>query len=129
MAESLKHDLRSGVYEAVAVDASTGFAHAPASNTAAVVTIAAVTGKQNAISGIAWSYNAAPTAGNLKIENGSGVTVFSIDITAAGPGFIPWPVAIRGSVTTALIVTLAAGGAGVSGKVNVLAAWSTFPWP
>lgn len=93
--------------------------HAPASNTAAVITYTART-SAHAISGIAWSYDAAPTGGNLKIENGAGTTVFTIAITAAGPGFIPFPQPRFGSPNTALIVTLAAGGAGVTGKVNVL---------
>ena len=67
---------------------------------------------------IQWSYSGSPTSGNLKVEDGSGTTVFSIDVTAAGPGFFAFAPALAGRANTALIVTLAAGGSGVSGKVN-----------
>jgi hypothetical protein len=69
---------------------------------------------------VAWSYSGDPTGGNLKIEDGSGTTVFSVDVTSKGPGFFLFPEPLRGAANTALIVTLAAGGSGVSGKVNVL---------
>lgn len=95
--------------------------HAPAANTAAVLNYAAAgSGLSHAISGVAWSYNADPTGGNLKIEDGSGTTVFSVDITSKGPGFFLFPEPLRGSANTALIVTLTAGGASVTGKVNAL---------
>lgn len=104
--------------------ASTSDVHAPASNTAAVVTYAAAgSGVSNVIGGIAWSYNATPTAGNLKVEDGSGNTVFTVDITAAGPGFFIFPRPKKGTANTALIITLAAGGSGVSGKVSVSSHW------
>jgi hypothetical protein len=94
---------------------------APAAGTAAEVEIAAAgTGVCNVIRGIAWSYNAEPAGGNLKIEDGA-TTVFSMDIATAGAGFVP--VFGKGSANTALTVTLAAGGEDVSGKVNVLEAW------
>lgn len=99
--------------------------HVPSSNTAAVITYAAGgAGVSHVISGIAWSYSAAPTAGNLKVEDGSGTTVFSVDITAAGPGFIPFAAPLKGTANTAMILTLAAGGSGVSGKVNALGKWT-----
>lgn len=98
--------------------------HAPAANTAAVVTYAATAGVSHVIKGIAYSYSAAPTGGNLKVEDGSGTVVFSMDITAAGPGFIPFDAAKKGTVNTAMIVTLAAGGVGVTGKVSVLGHWT-----
>lgn len=105
---------------------SSGHVHAPAANTAAVVTIdAAGAGVCNVVgNGLAWSYSDDPTGGNLKIEDGAGNTVFSMDITSRGAGFIPLDVPLRGSPNTALVVTLAAGGAGISGKVNVLAHWT-----
>lgn len=103
----------------------TGTVHTPTSNTAATFTYAAVPGKQHNISSVVWSYSGSPTGGNLKIEDGSGTTVFSVDITSAGPGFIPFGPAIRGSTNTAMIVTLAAGGSGVSGKINAPSHWTT----
>ena len=94
---------------------------APTANTAAEVEIvAAGAGVCNVIRGIAWSYNAEPTGGNLKVKNGAN-TVFSMDIATAGAGFVP--IFGKGSANTALTVTLAAGGEGVSGKLNVLEAW------
>lgn len=98
--------------------------HEPAANTAAVITYAAVSGQKHVIGGVAWSYNGAPTGGNLKIEDVSGTVVFSVDITAAGPGFIPFTPPMRQAApNTALIITLSAAGAAVTGKVSVLSHW------
>jgi len=100
---------------------STSDVHAPAANTAAVVTYAAsTTGGAHIINGIGYSYSAAPTGGNLKVEDGSGNTVLSLDITEAGTRFIPFQNAVKGSVNTALIITLSAGGGSVVGKLSVL---------
>lgn len=118
---------QSGTWATVATSraAAATNVHAPAANTAAIITYtAAGAGIAHAVSGIAWSYSAAPTGGNLKVEDGSGVTVFSADITAAGPGFIPFQAPLKGSTNTAMIITLAAGGSGVTGKVNVLGKWT-----
>lgn len=105
-----------------AVAGSTGNTHAPASNTAAVVTKAAAgAGVSNVIDGIAWSYDAAPTNGGLTITDG-GSTVFQVAVTAAGPGFFLFPRPLKSAANSALVVTLAAGGSGVTGKVNVLGA-------
>jgi hypothetical protein len=105
--------------------ASPGDVHAPASNTAAVVTYAAVPNERHCIGGVAWSYTGGtPTGGNLRIEDVSGTTVFSIDITAAGAGFFPFTPPMRSAAAnTAMIITLAAGGSGVTGKVSVLGHW------
>jgi len=105
------------------IGVSTADVHAPAANTAAVVTYAAATDRGHVVTGVAWSYSAAPTGGNLKVEDGSGNTVFSMDVTAAGAGVIVFPRPKRGTTDTAMIVTLAAGGASVSGKVSVLNHW------
>lgn len=98
--------------------------HTPAANIAAIVNYpaaSAASALRNRIQGIAWSYAGGdPTGGNLKIEDGAGNVVFSMDITSAGAGFVPHPQPIFGSPSTALIITLAAGGASVTGKVSVL---------
>lgn len=107
-------DLRRRGY----VRSSTGDTHAPASNTAAVLTYAAVAGRKHVLDALVWSYSGTPTGGNLKVEDGSGTTVFSMDVTAAGAGFVEFHLPLSGRENTALIVTLAAGGSGVSGKVN-----------
>ena len=105
--------------------ASTSDVHAPSSNTAAVVTYSAAgAGVAHVIGGIAWSYNGTPTGGNLKVEDGSGTTVFTVDITAAGPGCFMFSRPKKGTANTAMIVTLAAGGSGVTGKVSVTSHWT-----
>lgn len=105
--------------------ASNSDVHLPASGTAAIVTYTAASGTAHVIGGVAWSYNGIPTAGNLKIEDVSGTIVFSIDITAAGPGFIPFARPKKSAATnTAMIITLASGGAAVTGKVSVLSHWT-----
>ena len=96
----------------------------PSVNTAAVITYAAVADKQHNVDTVVWSYSGTPSGGNLKIEDGTGNTVFSIDITAPGPGFIPFKHPHRGSVNTDMIITLASVS-GVSGKVSVGAHWLT----
>jgi len=101
-----------------AVQRTTSDVNAPASNTAAVLTYAAVSDRRHVLDGIQWSYSGAPTGGNLKVEDGGGTTVFSLDVTAAGQGFVPFKPGLAGRVNTAMIVTLAAGGSGVTGKVN-----------
>lgn len=65
---------------------------------------------------LAWSYNAVPTGGKLTITN-AGATVMEIDITAAGPGALApeYP----GGLGASVVVTLAAGGSNVTGKINV----------
>lgn len=90
---------------------------------AAVKTYAAVATKSHAISGVAWSYSAAPTGGNLKIEDGAGTVLLDMDITAAGPGHVPFTPPKRGTVNTDLVITLAAPGGAVVGKLNILGHW------
>ncbi len=89
--------------------------HHPTSNTAAVVTLALVAGQEHVIHGVQWSYNGAPTGGRLTMTDGT--DTWDIDITAAGPGgYAPlWGGAEGAQVT----ITLAAGGSGVTGKLNV----------
>lgn len=103
--------------------------HLPASNTAAVISITALDGTDQKVSSLAyieleqltWSYDGVPTGGNLKVESPSGTTLFSIDITDSGPGFIPFSGScLKGAVGGALIITLAAAGSGVTGKVNAV---------
>lgn len=93
--------------------------HQPASNTAAVATIAARTNGRTKGVVCHWSYDAAPTGGKLTIKSGT-TTISEVDITAAGPGFLPLDgfVSTRGELLSA---TLAAGGSGISGKVALSA--------
>lgn len=93
--------------------------HAPSQATAAVVTYtAAAAGIGHVLGAVYYSYSAAPTGGNLKVEDGSGTTIFSLDITAAGEKQLTFNPPLRGSNATAMIVTLASGAGSVVGKLN-----------
>ena len=91
----------------------------PSSDTAAVATIA--NAKNYTISGtwVLWSYSTAPTGGKLTIKSAS-TTIAEVDITAAGPGFLPLD-GLNSVRNEAYSATLAAGGTGVSGKVTMCA--------
>jgi hypothetical protein len=93
-----------------------------AGNQAQVSYSAAGFGMSHVISGIAWSYSAAPTGGRLQVGDNN-YTVLDIDITASGAGSIIFSRPMRGTPNTALIVTLAAGGGAVSGKLCILGHW------
>jgi hypothetical protein len=109
----------------IAINAAAADVHAPAANTAAVVTYNAVATGQHVVSGVAWSYSGTGTltGGNLKVEDGAGTTVFTMDVTEKGAGFVPFAPPKRGRKNTLLRVTLAAGGADVTGRVSVLGHW------
>lgn len=114
-----------GDVDEAAIACAAGDVHAPAVNTAAIVTYAATASVKHVITGIAWSYDAAPTGGNLKVEDVSGTTVFTIDITDKGAGFFVFPKPKKSAAAnTAMIITLAAAGAAVTGKVSCLNHWS-----
>lgn len=90
-------------------------------NAAAVVTLAADANRGNIIGTIVYSYSAAPTGGLLTVEDGSGVTVFQVDVALGDVQVITFSPPLLFSANTATIVTLAAGGSGIKGKVNVVA--------
>lgn len=90
--------------------------HRPNADTAAVVTLAAVTDLEHVVHNIQWSYSDAPTGGKLTITVAA-VIVWEVDITAAGPGGFGMPIA--GDDNEAVVITLAAGGGSVVGKLNV----------
>jgi len=108
------------------VAAAAADVHAPAANTAAIVTYSATAALKHCITGIVWSYvGGIPTGGNLKIEDVSGTTVFTMDIDEGGPGVIIFPKPKKSAaINTAMIITLAAGGAGITGKVSILNHWT-----
>ena len=97
----------------------------PGANAAAIVTYAAAPNLKHVISGVAWSYiGGIPSGGNLLVTD-AGVTVFSMDIPDQGAGFIVFPhPKINAAVNTAMVVTLAAGGVAITGKVSVLNHWT-----
>lgn len=91
--------------------------HFPAANTDAVATIAAEATGRRGIYGILFGYDGEPTGGELTVE-GCGDS-FTIPISNAGPQHLPIHKVLWGDVNTDVVVTLAAGGAGVSGWVIV----------
>ena len=97
---------------------------APAVNTAAVVTYTGDATKKHVITGIAWSYaGGTPVGGNLQITDG-GAVVFTVDIDKSGPGGYEFPRPKIGMATnSAMVITLAAGGAGVTGKISIENHW------
>ena len=112
------------------IAASTSDLSAPAANTIATITYAAGgAGVMHCIGGIAWSYSAAPTGGQLILQDGAGNNVFQIDIAAAGPGSITFTPPKKGTANTALIANLLAGGGAVTGKLNILSHWTEGPNP
>ncbi len=102
----------------IAVSVSTDDIHEPASNTTAVITYSAVASIQHIISDVFFSYSDDPTGGGLTIEDGAN-TIFSIGIAHGGAGFIPLIPPKKGTANTNLVITLAAGGAGITGKLSV----------
>lgn len=94
----------------------------PAAATAASVVYAAAGNNIHALSGIiAWSYTGGTPTGTLSIADGSN-TIFSIDITAAGPGFIP--IGLEGTPGNSMTITLSSGGGGITGKLSIDAHWT-----
>ena len=104
------------------------FTNDPGSDNAdAVVTISNTEGNKIVIEGIQWSYSADPIGGNLKVES-LGSIIWEVDITVAGPGFIPFPIiedfrkriqgGLKGTSDEELVITLVGAGASVRSKVN-----------
>lgn len=92
----------------------------PSAGAAASVTVTADAGRPIVISQIHCGYDATPAAGStLKVEDGSGNTVWQVPIPAAGPYEFNFTPNRCGTKNTALIVTLSAGGGAVQGYLNV----------
>lgn len=103
----------------VAQPAASGNVHEPSANAAAVVTLAAAgAGKRHVMASVEYSYDNDPTGGSLTITDG-GTAVFKVDLPASGPGSFRWIPPKRFAANSAVVATLAAAGAGVSGIVNV----------
>lgn len=91
-------------------------------NADAVVTVPAKQTEFWVLDWLAWSYSGSPTGGKVTVSIG-GTVLFEVDITDDGPGafhFENAPLYDANETTNqALVVTLAAGGAGVTGKLNI----------
>lgn len=94
-----------------------------ASNTAVTITVTAVPSVCHEIEMLGWSYDAGGTlsTGRLSVQSPSGTYLFDVDVTAAGVGFVPLAGScLKGALGQDVIITLAAGGSGVTGKLNAI---------
>lgn len=90
----------------------------PGVNVIATVDIEAVEGVAREIAGLFWSYDDEPTGGRLWITC-NGTTRFDWDITQGGPGPVNFIPPLKFDAGAPVQVHLAAGGAGVTGKITV----------
>lgn len=92
--------------------------HAPASNTAAVVTITGVPGMKICLHKIISSYDADPTGGSVLIESPASTTKKKYFVVKGGP--VPITLApYTADAGVNVVVTLAAGGNGITGILEV----------
>jgi hypothetical protein len=91
---------------------------APAANTAASVSIAADSKEHWVIESVDFSYDATPSGGSITITSG-GTTIYKMAITSAGAYRREFENGLKATKGEAVVVTLAAGGAGVSGTLFV----------
>ena len=88
---------------------------------AVAITVTGQTGRRVVVTQVAWSYNSAPTGGAVTIQDsdGSPVTYFSLDISAAGPGSFTFepPIALPSGLNA--VITLADPGGAIVGKLFV----------
>lgn len=86
---------------------------------AAAITLDAETDISHVIRDVHYSYSAAPTGGGLTIKDGATDVIFDIHITAAGPGSVLFGSGKQGTSGRSMVVTLAAPGGAVVGKLNI----------
>jgi hypothetical protein len=98
---------------------------ASGTNADVVITFPGAAGTYNVLSGIAWSYNSAPTGGSVQIVDSSQGTVFSEDVIASGPGSVNFNPPLASTQGGSFTITLTAGGVAVIGKLNILGHWTT----
>jgi hypothetical protein len=87
------------------------------------ITLGAGTAAQvRCLQGVVWSYSAAPTGGRLTITS-TGQPTFDVDTPATGLNQLDPTQTFRGQPGQTVVVTLAAPGSTVIGKLNVLNDW------
>lgn len=87
-------------------------------NTEVTLTYAAIANRVHSLFGVVVSYSGAPTGGRLRVQRGT-TTVFDLDVVSTElPIMFPQP--IGGELNEAMNIVLAAGGAGVVGKISAL---------
>lgn len=88
-------------------------------NAASEITVAASPDEFWVLDSVGWSYSGDPTGGRLVVSIG-GETLIDIDITSSGPGLIEFHKPYYKTDETrgeAMVITLHAGGSGVTGRV------------
>src|SRR5437667_11090397 len=95
--------------------------------TAVTVTLSAVAGAYHQVHNISWSYSAMPTGGRITVTDG-GTTVVDFDLVQDPFDSLPTSLLPILSVAqnTDMVITLAAGGIGVTGKLVIDADDVTF---
>jgi hypothetical protein len=93
-------------------------------NAPITVTLAASSGNRHHVVEVIASYSGTPTGGRLT-STGLAGDQLDVDITASGPAPIGFP-PVTGLGSGAVTFTLAAGGAGVVGKLTVLYATTRY---
>ena len=93
-------------------------------NAAITVTLAASAGNRHHVVEVIASYSGTPTGGRLT-STGLAGDQLDVDVTASGPAPISFP-PVTGAGSGAVTFTLAAGGAGVVGKLNVIYATTRY---
>jgi hypothetical protein len=90
-----------------------------ADNAAAVITVAADANHCWGVMSLEWSYSDDPTGATLKIEAG-GTKIWEVQITKGGPGQFQFkrPKHRGGAKNQELVITLSAGGAGITSDLN-----------
>jgi hypothetical protein len=99
----------------------TGSANATASGAAAdaVIVLAAVADKYWLIPGLIYSYDQLPgVVGGITISDG--VFTYQWDEVSNGSFHRPFEPHLRGGLGLAVTITLKSGGAGVTGKLNIM---------
>jgi hypothetical protein len=100
--------------------ASANLSHAPAANTAAVVTLGGSGGSSHVVGGVVFSYSGSGTlaGGSLTIASGS-TTVMTVGVESKGVYQIDL-MGLQFGEGAAAVFTLAAGSANVTGALNVV---------
>lgn len=99
--------------------ASTGDISAPASNTNAVVTYPATGERLHRIGGVLTSFSAQPTGAELTIQSNATVIARHF-ITTSNPTEIIFNEGIANTMGESMVITLTAGGVGISGRLQVI---------
>ena len=97
-------------------------AHAPAADTEAVITLAATALTRHVVDLVTGGYSNTPTNGSLTIAATVQGTAVSqvIPITQGGGFVLRFDPPLQGDENTTITLTLAAGGAGVTGTLNAM---------